>query len=73
MIYVSDFGQLILGAYSLDEIREAERKLKNSSLSSLLLATARFEFKEPILYEFINSGFDDFGEFLRSLQPQSPI
>ena len=27
-------------------------------------------FKEPILYEFINSGFDDFGEFLRSLQPQ---
>ncbi|MBQ9931459.1 MAG: hypothetical protein IJO79_03825 [Firmicutes bacterium] len=73
LIYVSDFGQLILGAYSLDEIREAERKLKNSSLSSLLLATARFEFKEPILYEFINSGFDDFGEFLRSLQPQSPI
>ena len=28
------------------------------------MATAKYEFKEPVLYEFIQSDFEDFNEFL---------
>jgi hypothetical protein len=34
----------------------------------VLLASAKYEFKEPVLYEFIQSEFDDFAEFLETLK-----
>ena len=68
MYYVTDFGQLIAGAYSLEAIRQVEAALQKSSLSALLLPTAKYEFKEPVMYEFIQSGFEDFDDFLDSLQ-----
>lgn len=68
LFYVSDFGQLLAAAYGLDEIRELEKALQKSPLASSLLISARYEFKEPILYEFIQSDFEDFGDFLSTLQ-----
>ena len=64
LYYATDFGQLIIAAYSLSEIHEIEKSLSKSEISSLIIPTAKYEFKEPILYEFIQSDFDDFSDFL---------
>ena len=68
LYFVSDFGQMIIAAYGIDEIHSLEKTLQKSSLHPSLLPTAKYEFKEPILYEFIQSGFDDFSDFLETLK-----
>ncbi len=68
LYYVSDFGQLIIAAYGVNEIHAIEKKLQKSPLNPSILAVAKYEFKEPVLYDFIQSDFDDFEDFLRSLK-----
>ena len=68
LYFVSDFGQILLAAYSLEEIRALEKVLQKSPLHTSLLPTAKYEFKEPVLYEFIQSDFEDFADFLDSLK-----
>lgn len=68
LYYISDFGQLIVAAYTLPAIREVEIGLQKSPLNLLVLPTAKYEFKEPVLYEFIHSDFEDFDDFLDSLR-----
>ena len=68
LYYVSDFGQLILAAYGLDGIKSIEKNLQKSSLSPTLLPTAKYEFKEPVLYDFIQSDFEDFDDFIQTLK-----
>lgn len=67
LYFASDYGQLIIAAYNLNNIHEMEKKLKNNDVSNFLMPTAKYEFKEPILYEFIQSDFDDFTDFLEFL------
>lgn len=62
--FLTDYGQLIAAAYSLADIRYMENKLKENMLSPFLMTTAKYEFKEPVLFEFVQSDFDDFDEFL---------
>ncbi len=62
--FLTDYGQLIVAAYSLSDIKFLEKKLKNSPLAPFLMTTAKYEFKEPVLFEFIQSGFEDFEDFL---------
>ena len=62
--FLTDFGQLIIAAYNLPDIRFLENKLKTSPLAPFLMTTAKYEFKEPVLFEFIQSDFEDFDEFL---------
>ena len=62
--FLTDFGQLIVAAYSLQGIRHLESKLKVSPLAPFLMTTAKYEFKEPVLFEFIQSDFEDFEDFL---------
>lgn len=62
--FLTDFGQLIIAAYNLQDIRFLENKLKASPLAPFLMTTAKYEFKEPVLFEFIQSDFEDFDEFL---------
>ena len=64
LYYATDFGQLIIAAYSLNDIHEIERTLSRSEICTCVIPTAKYEFKEPILYEFIQSDFDDFSDFL---------
>jgi hypothetical protein len=64
LYYATDFGQLIIAAYSISEIHEIEKMLSKSEINSSIIPTAKYEFKEPILYEFIQSDFDDFTDFL---------
>lgn len=62
--FLTNYGQLIVAAYSLPDIRHLENKLKTSLLAPFLMATAKYEFKEPILFEFVQSDFEDFDDFL---------
>lgn len=62
--FLTDYGQLIIAAYSLPSIHQLEKTLKNSPLAPFLMPTAKYEFKEPVLFEFIQSDFEDFEEFL---------
>ncbi len=66
--FLSDYGQLIVTAYSLRDIRKLEATLAASPLSPYLVPTAKYEFIEPLLFEFIQSDFDDFETFLDFLQ-----
>lgn len=62
--FLTDYGQLIIAAYNLSDIRYLENRLKVSMLAPFLIATAKYEFHEPVLFEFIQSEFTDFEEFL---------
>lgn len=68
LYYVSDFGQLFLAAYGEKEIAGLERIIKKSPLSPYLLPAAKYEFKEPVLYDFIQSNFEDFNEYLDTIR-----
>lgn len=63
LYYVSE-KQLICASYSKDDIWELEKDLAKSSLRGGLKPVSRYEFQEPVIYEFINSGFDSFDEFV---------
>lgn len=66
--YLTDFGQLLVMAYDLDTIRELERKMDQDGCGLPLFLTDRYEFKEPILYEFIQSGYEDFNDFVEVIK-----
>ena len=62
--FLTDYGQLIVAAYTLPDIRALESRLRNSLLAPFLVPSAKYEFKDPVLFEFIQSDFDDFDDFL---------
>ena len=66
--YVSDFGQMIIASYSVKSIHAMEKELRKSDISGLLMPVSKYEFKEPVLYEFIQSDFEDFEEFLEFIK-----
>lgn len=70
LFFITDLGQFVVAAYSLYAIHELESDLRKNSLDQYLLPTAKYEFKEPILYEFIQSDYDDFTDFLDSLSDE---
>lgn len=70
LYFVTDYGQLILSASTLKNIQSMENKILKSPLGHILIAGSKFEFKEPVLYEFIQSDFDDFDEFVEYLNPE---
>lgn len=62
--YLTDFGQLIIAAYSDEDAKRLEATIAASSMAPYLMMTNRFEFKDPLLFEFIRSDFEDFEDFL---------
>ena len=66
--YLSDSGQLLAVAYDLPAIHALEKDLRKSVLSPYVVATDKYEFKEPVLYDYIESDFDDFNEFIEFIQ-----
>ena len=63
LYYVSD-RQLICAAYSKENIWVLEKDLAKASIRDRLKPVARYEFLEPVVYEYINSGFESFDEFV---------
>lgn len=71
--YLVDDSQLILASYSLDGIRDLEADLASSRMSNFVVPISKYEFKEPVLFEFMNSIFDDFEDFVATIAlPQGP-
>ena len=66
--YMTNGRQLIAAAYTLEEIQKLELDLGSAPVGHSLLPVSRYEFQEPVLYEFVNSGFDDFEEFVDTIK-----
>lgn len=64
LYFVSNAGQLLVSSSSRENIYAMEHDLRQSQLSKDLVMSAKYEFHEPVLLDFINSDFDSFEEFL---------
>ena len=62
--FITDQNQIIIMGYTSEEASLAEFNLIAALLHCDIYTENRYEFPEPVLYEFINSGFEDFHEFL---------
>ena len=62
--YVSDSGQIILASYSTEGIRTMENDFIRSGYAKYAILVAKYQFEEPILYDFITSDFEDFEDFV---------
>ncbi len=68
LYYITDAGQFLVASYDIQSIRDLEKDLLTSSFGRYLLPTAKYEFKEPVLYEFIQSDFEFFEDFLDAIR-----
>ena len=68
LYFMTDYGQLVTGAYTLPAIWDAERKLQKSLLGMVLVPIGKYEFKEPVLLDFVQSDYDDFEDFLDDIK-----
>ena len=64
MYYLTENDQLLVIAYTYEAVFEAELHITFALMPNYIQAVKKFEFKEPVVYEFIKSDFDDFSEFL---------
>ncbi len=64
MYYLTDFNQLLVIAYSYEAVFEAELHITLAMMPNYMRVSRKYEFREPIIYEFIKSNFEDFNEFL---------
>lgn len=68
LFFPASGGRLIACANSISAIRRIENNLASSLLGYAITPTGKYEFKDPVFYDYINSDFDDFEEFVRDLQ-----
>ena len=61
--YVSDSGQLILSSYTPEGIHALERDFLHSDWIRCCALVAKYQFEEPVMEEFMDSGFEDFTDF----------
>lgn len=61
--YVTDSGQIILSSYTQEGIRTLEWDFCHSDWVAFSQLVGKFQFDEPVLDEFISSGFEDFNDF----------
>lgn len=63
-IYLVDTSQIILAAYTEEDALRTEKILLNTAAGANITSISRLEFTDPVLYDFIQSGIDDFDKFL---------
>ena len=68
LFFVTDFGQLIVGAYTEADIIAAEAMISFNEIWNYVMVSGRYQFADPIIFDFAQSGFENFDEFLKSLQ-----
>ena len=64
MLFLSDHGQLLVAAYNEGDMMSLNAALKSNVLSPYLALAGRYEFKTPVIYEFMHSDIDYFQTFL---------
>jgi len=63
--FVTDYGQLVVGAYSLQTIESIEKKLALDPVSDDMMISGKYQFTQSVVYEFALSGLPDFEEFIK--------
>jgi hypothetical protein len=71
VFFVTELGQFIAVAYSLSAISRIERELQKI-MKTGLCPCAKYEFKESVFYEFVQSDFIDFSDFVDCLNEFEP-
>jgi hypothetical protein len=71
LFFASDNGQFIAVAYSMPAINRIEKELQRTLKAGLNLC-AKYEFKESVFYEFVQSDFLDFSDFVDYLNEFEP-
>jgi hypothetical protein len=71
VFFITNHGQFIVAAYSLPAINRIERELQSAMRMGLRLR-AKYEFKESVFYEFVQSDFLDFSDFVDYLNEFEP-
>jgi len=64
IIFVTVEDQLIIGSYTLSGIKRIENRMMISRISKQLIEAAKYEFKEPILYDYTMSYGGDFVRYV---------
>lgn len=64
VFFLTDSGQLIVSASTLEGINSLDAMVAQSPLTPYLFTVGKYEFREPVLLEFISSGMEFFDEFL---------
>lgn len=62
--FVSVYNQLIACSYHLDYIEQMEIELAVSEIGEHIDMVSRYEFKNPVLYDYIRGDFEDFEDFI---------
>ena len=65
--HVTSSGQLISSSDSAVDIGMMELDLVMSPVFSRMELIGNYEFNEPVMAEFLESGYDDFNEFMREI------
>ena len=72
IIYTTNEDQLILASYSLSQIHRYENELQFSSFGNHIIAIAKYEFKESIFYDFMQSDTGDFLHYMEYVSDYDP-
>lgn len=65
--FVTDAGQLLVAVYSLDDVKKISQRIESNIIADEMVILDRYHFDDSILYDFAMSGFDDFSEFIDTI------
>lgn len=62
--YITDFNQILACAFDRESIQLLEKDFSTSALAAVSFPSAKYEFKSPVLFDFVSSGIEDFEDFV---------
>ena len=68
LFFVADAGELLVATYDINDMTRIEQEIQNSSLVVDTIMIARMQFPSEVLFEFAQSGYETFGDFIDALQ-----
>lgn len=70
-LFITYSQEVLLAAYDESSIMLLEEKLEACIMDSFVQITGKYEFQEPVLYNFISSDLDSFAQFMELLTTQT--
>lgn len=72
IVFVTNEDQLVVAGYTLPQIHKLENELQYSAFGNIVIAIAKYEFKESILYDFMQSTTGDFLHYMEYVSDYDP-
>ncbi len=72
IVYITDEDQLVLSCYTIAQIHKFENEMQYSEFGNLIIALAKYEFKESIFYDFMQSSTGDFLHYMEYVSDYDP-